>query len=61
MEPGPKDPTPGKRATTGPLRIYEEDGKLFVTGFGLWIQVGSEQEGREIIAELEDQGYRVCY
>lgn len=41
--------------------MYEEDGNLFVTGFGLWATVRSEEEGRELIAELEDQGYRICW
>lgn len=48
-------------ATSGPLRIYREDGKLFVTGFGLKFEVESEEEGRALIAELEEQGYRICY
>jgi hypothetical protein len=43
------------------LRILEQEGKLFVTGFGLRIPVKSEDEGRELIRELEDQGYRICY
>ena len=25
--------------SSGPLRIHNDDGKLFVTGFGLWIPV----------------------
>jgi hypothetical protein len=48
-------------ATSGPLRIYREDGRLFVTGFGLKLEVKSEEEGRALIAELEEQGYRICY
>ena len=44
-----------------PLRIYNDDGKLFVTGFGLWIPVESEKEGLELIYELEEQGYRICH
>jgi hypothetical protein len=47
--------------SSGPLRIYNDDGKLFVTGFGLWIPVESEKEGIEIIFELEEQGYRRCH
>ena len=47
--------------SSGPLRIYEDGGKLFVTGFGLWIPVDSEKEGLELIYELEDQGYRICH
>jgi hypothetical protein len=49
------------RTSSGPLRIYNEGGKLFVTGFGLWIPVESEKEGLELIYELEDQGYRICH
>lgn len=56
-----KDNPEQKRVSNGPLRIYEEGGKLFVTGFGLWIPVESPQEARALIAELEDQGYRICY
>ena len=48
-------------ATSGPLRICREGDKLFVTGFGLKFEVKSEEEGRELIAELEQQGYRICY
>jgi hypothetical protein len=48
-------------ATSGPLRIYRDGDKLFVTGFGLKFEVKSEEEGRELIAELEEQGYRICY
>jgi hypothetical protein len=47
--------------STGPLRIYEEDGKLFVTGFGLWFPVETEEEGTKLIEELENEGYRICY
>jgi len=48
--------------SSGPLTIYkDENNKLFVTGFGLWIPVESEKEGRLIIEELENQGYRMCY
>lgn len=50
-----------KSVSSGPLRIHEEGGKLFVTGFGLWLPVKSEEEARQLIAELEDQGYRICY
>jgi hypothetical protein len=49
-----------KKASSGPLRIHNEEGRLFVTGFGLWIPVANEDEGRKLIAELEDQGYRIC-
>jgi hypothetical protein len=49
------------KISSGPLRVYEWEGELFVAGFGLWIPVESEQEGRDLIAELEDQGYRLCH
>ncbi|HMK36276.1 MAG TPA: hypothetical protein VK463_14475 [Desulfomonilaceae bacterium] len=49
------------RASSGPLRVFrDEDGQLYVTGFGLWFRVATEQEGCQLIAELEDQGYRMC-
>ena len=48
-------------ASSGPLRVIDHEGKLFVTGFGLWIEVPDEEEGLRLIAELEDQGYRICY
>ncbi len=47
--------------SSGPLRVHEHEGELFVAGFGLWIPVESEQEGLDLIAELEDQGYRMCH
>lgn len=48
--------------SSGPLRIYaDENNGLFVTGFGLWIPVKTEKEGRLLIEELENQGYRICY
>jgi len=48
--------------SSGPLRIYkDENSRLFVTGFGLWIPVETEKEGRQLIEELENQGYRICY
>lgn len=49
------------RISSGPLRVYEHEGELFVTGFGLWIPVESEEEGLDLIAELENQGYRLCH
>jgi hypothetical protein len=49
------------RVSSGPLRIYDDNGRLFVTGFGLWIQVESEEEGLDLINELEEQGYRICH
>ncbi len=48
-------------ASSGPLRIHNDDGKLYVTGFGLWIPVETEKEGRDLIYELEEQGYRICH
>ncbi len=47
-------------ASSGPLRLHEEEGKLFVVGFGLRLPVKNEEEGLDLIAELEDQGYRIC-
>ena len=47
--------------SSGPLRIHKDDGKLYVTGFGLWIPVETEEEGRDLICELEEQGYRLCH
>lgn len=48
--------------SSGPLRIFtDESNRLFVTGFGLWIPVETESEGRLLIEELENQGYRICY
>lgn len=48
-------------SSSGPLKIHEHEGKLYVTGFGLRIQVKSEEEGRLLIEELEDEGFRICY
>lgn len=48
-------------ASSGPLRIHEFEGELFVTGFGLWIPVRSEEEGLLLIRDLEDEGFRICY
>jgi hypothetical protein len=47
--------------SAGPLKIHEHEGRLYVTGFGLRIKAKSEEEGRLVIAELEEQGYRICY
>lgn len=47
--------------SSGPLRIHNDDGKLYVTGFGLWIPVDTEEEGLDLIRELEEQGYRLCH
>jgi len=50
-----------KGPSSGPLRIYRDDnGRLFVTGFGLWIEVRDEEDGQSLIAELEENGYSVC-
>ena len=61
MEVEGKESLVSKRVSSGPLRIHEEEGKLFVTGFGLWIAVEDEGEGRKLIEELEEEGYRICY
>ena len=48
--------------SSGPLRIYkDENNRLFVTGFGLWIPVETKKEGKLLVEELENQGYRICY
>jgi hypothetical protein len=49
------------KVSSGPLRVHEYEGELFVAGFGLWIPVESEEEGLELITELENQGYRMCH
>jgi hypothetical protein len=49
------------KVSSGPLRIHRDAGKIVVTGFGLWIEVQSEEEARAVIAELEEEGYRICY
>lgn len=49
------------RVSSGPLRVHREGNKVFVTGFGLWIEVRTEDEGRNLIRDLEDQGFRICY
>jgi hypothetical protein len=49
------------RRSSGPLRLYHDGQALFVTGFGLWIPVENKEQGLKVIAELEDQGYRICY
>jgi hypothetical protein len=56
---GARPKPPG--ASSGPLRIHEFEGKLFVTGFGLWIPVRSEEEGLLLIQDLEDEGFRICF
>ena len=61
METNIKNTGESAGVSSGPLRIYNDDGKLFVTGFGLWIPVENEKEGLELICELEEQGYRICH
>ncbi len=61
METKAKKDEESPRVSSGPLRIYNDNGKLFVTGFGLWIPVESEEEGLDLIHELEEQGYRICH
>jgi hypothetical protein len=56
-----QDPPESKRSSGGPLRLHQEGDQLVVTGFGLWLPVASEEEGRELIRDLEDQGYKICY
>lgn len=48
-------------ATSGPLKLHREGDLFFVTGFGLRIAVKDETEGRRLIQELEEIGYRMCY
>ncbi len=50
-----------KRTSAGPLRLHRDGDDVVVVGFGLWIPVETEEEGLRIIAELEDQGFRICY
>lgn len=47
--------------SSGPLRLFNHEGSLYVTGFGLWIPVADETEGLDLIQELENQGYRICH
>ena len=61
MQMNGKEPVQIKRVSNGPLKIHEEEGKFFVTGFGLWIPVANAEEGRMLISELEEEGYRICY
>lgn len=49
------------RASSGPLRVHKEGDQVIVTGFGLWIPVKDEDEGRMVIEELEQQGFRICF
>jgi len=48
-------------ASSGPLKLHREKDQIFVTGLGLRIPVKDEEEGRRVIQELEDMGYRMCY
>ncbi len=61
METEEKKQSEVSRKSSGPLRLYQDGGALFVTGFGLWIPVDNKEQGLKLIAELEDQGYRICY
>ena len=61
MEPEEKKQSEIPRRSSGPLRLYQDGEALFVTGFGLWIPVDNKEQGLKVIAELEDQGYRICY
>jgi len=61
MEPDEKVERGIPRKSSGPLRLYQDGEALFVTGFGLWIPVENKEQGLKLIAELEDQGYRICY
>ena len=61
METEKKEAVKISRQSSGPLRLHLEDGALYVTGFGLWIPVDNKEQGLKVIAELEDQGYRLCY
>lgn len=61
MSEQPSTPTKEGRISSGPLRIHKENGELHVTGFGLWIPVKTEEEGQALIADLEEQGFKLCY
>jgi hypothetical protein len=50
-----------KPSSAGPLRIHRDGENIFVTGFGLRLRVESDEEAKKVIAELEDQGYKICY
>jgi hypothetical protein len=41
--------------------VHKEGDQVIVTGFGLWIPVKDEDEGRMVIEELEQQGFRICF
>lgn len=47
--------------SSGPLRLHRDGDKVVVTGFGLWIPVKDEDEGKLVIQELEEQGFKICY
>jgi hypothetical protein len=61
MESDERSPSETPELSSGPLKIHRQDDRIFVTGFGLWLEVETEAEGHELIAELEDEGYRICY
>jgi hypothetical protein len=48
-------------SSSGPLRLLHEHDRVFVVGFGLRIEARDETEAREIIEELEEAGYRICW
>ena len=60
MESDEKSPAQSPGISSGPLKIHRQDDRIFVTGFGLWLEVETKAEGLELIAELEDEGYRIC-
>jgi hypothetical protein len=49
------------KVSSGPLRVHRDGDEVVVTGFGLWIPVKNEEEGRLVIEELEQQGFKICY
>ncbi len=61
MHPNTDDHPSDLRVAGGPLRMVRDREKCYVTGFGLWIPVDSEEQAREVITELESQGYRICW
>ncbi len=61
MERDDNESTDRLRVSSGPLRVHKEGDKIFVTGFGLWIEVRTEDEARVLIRDLEDEGFRICY
>ena len=61
MESDERSTSESPEISSGPLKIHRQDDRIFVTGFGLWLEVETEKEGRDLIAELEDEGYHICY